>query len=243
MPTLLIDADGPLYQALSNAEKEVEWEDDVWMMTCDHKEAHATFVDRITSLKQAAGATKAILCFSDKGNFRKDVYPLYKANRKAVRKPMGFKEFREKVIAEFDGVIYPDLEADDTVGILATKHTDTIIFSDDKDLMQIPGKHLVQGEFIDVTEDEGDLFHLKQTLTGDAVDGYPGCPGIGPVKAEKFLSKSSDPAARWSTVVECYQMAGMTEEDALVQARVARILRASDYNFEAQKPVLWNPTK
>lgn len=243
MPTLIIDADGPLYQSLSNAEKEVEWEDDVWMMTCDHKEALISFNDRIANLQAAANADKVILCFSDKENFRKDVYPLYKANRKAVRKPMGFKEFRAKIIEERKGFVKPALEADDCVGILATKLPDTIIFSDDKDLMQIPGKHLIDGEVVMVTEEEGDTFHLKQTLMGDPVDGYPGCPNIGKVKAERILSALSDPSARWLAIVDAYAKEGLTEEDALVQARVARILRYSDWDGEAQKPVLWTPVK
>lgn len=243
MPTLIIDADGPMYQALSKAEKEVEWDDDVWMMTCDHNEARLTFADRIATLKSEAGCDKAILCFSDKGNFRKEVYPLYKSNRKAVRKPMGFKEFREEIIATYDGFIKPDLEADDCVGILATKLTDAIIFSDDKDLLQIPGKHLIAGEIVYITAEEGDLFHLKQSLMGDAVDGYPGCPGIGPVKADKILSSGTTTAERWELIVDTYDRANLTEEEALVQARVARILRVEDWDGDAQKPILWNPAK
>ena len=243
MPILIIDADGPLYQALSRAEKEVEWEDDVWMMTCDHKEALASFNDRIAFLTKQAKADKIILCFSDKANFRKDVYPLYKANRKAVRKPMGFKEFRESIIKDQNGFVKIALEADDCVGILATKLTDTIIFSDDKDLLQIPGKHLINGDIVDVTEEEGDLFHLMQTLTGDPTDGYPGCPGVGKVSAEKILSTSSNPAERWEAIVNAYAKAGFTEEDALVQARVARILRFSDWNSDKLEPILWTPQK
>ena len=243
LPTLIIDADGPLYQAMTNAEKEVEWEDDVWSLICDHKEALVSFNDRIAYLKDLAKADKVILCFSDKGNFRKEVYPLYKMNRKALRKPVGFKEFRAALIEDQKGFVKPDLEADDCVGILATKLSDTIIFSDDKDLMQIPGKHLIDGEIVEVTEEEGDTFHLKQTLMGDPTDGYPGCPGIGKVKADKLLSTLSDPVARWLAIVDTYASAGLTEEDALVQARVARILRVSDWDGEAQKPILWTPVK
>lgn len=36
---------------------------------------------------------------------------------------------------------------------------------------------------------------------------------------------------------------GMTEEDLLVQARVARILRATDWNFEKEEPILWTPER
>ena len=42
-------------------------------------------------------------------------------------------------------------------------------------------------------------------------------------------------------MVRPFKKAGLTEDDALVQARVARILRAEDFNFETQEVILWNP--
>lgn len=241
--TLIIDADGPLYQSMLSAEEETEWEEDVWTLTCDHRLARASFDERIRSLQADAKADTMILCFSDKENFRKDIFPPYKSNRKSTRKPVGYKEFRQKLIDQYDGFVRPRLEADDCVGILATKVSNAVIFSHDKDLMQIPGKHLIEGEIVEVTEDEADLFHLTQTLTGDAVDGYSGCPGIGPVKAASILSMHYDPADRWMAVVDAYTRAKLTEEEALVQARVARILRSSDWNSETKTPILWTPIK
>ena len=74
-----------------------------------------------------------------------------------------------------------------------------------------------------------------QTLIGDIADGYKGCPGIGAVKAKKLL----DEAPVWATVKDAYEKAGLTEEDALQQARMARILRSSDYPDGQVK--LWSP--
>lgn len=239
MTTLIIDADTILYQALSNAEQEVEFDEDVWMMTCDHRQARSSFDDRIEWLMKTSDADDYILCFSHSENFRKDVYPLYKANRKKLRKPMGFKEFREKVLHDYKHVVKPRIEADDCVGILATKLNDTIIYSDDKDLMQIPGKHLKDEATIEVSKHEGDRFHMLQTLTGDPVDGYPGCPGIGSVKAEKLIG--NDPTEWWPVIVDTYTKAGLTEKDALTMARVSRILRLSDWDTEKQEPILWMP--
>ena len=34
----------------------------------------------------------------------------------------------------------------------------------------------------------------------------------------------------------------MTEEDALVNARLAKILTADDYDFERKEPKLWSPS-
>lgn len=240
MTTLIIDADTILYQSLTNAEEETEFDDDLWMLTCDHRKARSSFDDRIDWLMKTSDADDYILCFSHAENFRKDVYPLYKANRKKTRKPMGFKEFREKVMTDYNNVVKPRLEADDTVGILATKLDDCIIYSEDKDLLQIPGKHMKDEATIEVTTYEGDRFHMMQTLTGDPVDGYPGCPGVGPVKAEKLLG--NDPSEWWGVVVDTYTKAGLTEADALTMARVSRILRLSDWDMEQQEPILWTPT-
>jgi DNA polymerase-1 len=72
---------------------------------------------------------------------------------------------------------------------------------------------------------------MYQTLVGDTSDGYPGCPGIGPVKAEKVLGMPPN----WQDVVGAYRAAKLTEADALVQARVARILRYGE------TPGTWTP--
>ena len=82
-----------------------------------------------------------------------------------------------------------------------------------------------------------DRFHLYQTLVGDQTDNYKGCPGVGPVKAETALGANPT----WASVVGCYEKAGLTEEDALVQARVARILRHGEYNKMTCEVKLWTP--
>jgi DNA polymerase-1 len=91
---------------------------------------------------------------------------------------------------------------------------------------------------IDVTEEDAWRNFLTQTLTGDVTDGFPGCPGIGPVTAKKLLDTKG---ATWETVKHVYLKAGLTEEDALTQARCARILHESDWDFEKGEVILWNP--
>ncbi|NBS69172.1 hypothetical protein EBT31_09700 [bacterium] len=46
----------------------------------------------------------------------------------------------------------------------------------------------------------------------------------------------------WETVVQTFEERGMTEEDALLNARLARILQYTDYNFDTDEPILWTPT-
>jgi DNA polymerase-1 len=45
----------------------------------------------------------------------------------------------------------------------------------------------------------------------------------------------------WEAIVEAYESKGFTEEDALVQARVARILRKDDWDFDNNCHKLWTP--
>ena len=241
MTRLLIDADILVYKAIASTEQEIEWEPDVWTIHTDLNDALEAFNEQINSIVERSGINDYLLCFSDSENFRKKIYKEYKANRASTRKPVGFKPFRTKVIEQFRGVVKPTLEADDVLGILATKNPDTtIIVSDDKDLMQIPGRHLVGDEVIVVTERAADKMFYTQVLTGDPVDNYPGCPGVGKVKAEAILSKPEAIEDPWDFIVEAYEKAGLTEKDALVQARCARILRCTDWNEKKQKVILWN---
>lgn len=211
-------------------------------MTTDLNDAREAFDVMLDTVINRSGLKKYTLCFTDKENFRKEIYPEYKTNRSSQRKPMGFKPFREEVISKYPSVQKPKLEADDVIGILATKpKSDFVIYSEDKDLKQIPGKHLTEFGIVEITKEEGDHFHMMQTLTGDPVDGYPGCPGIGKVKAERLLSASPD--THWEVVTNAYASVGLTEEDALVQARMARILQWDNWNKDTQEVILWTPPK
>lgn len=245
MPTfsLLIDADIIAYRSCAAAEKEVEWEADEWSITCDHAEARASFEEQVSYLKEQAGVANALLCFSDTSNFRKKVDPSYKGNRQS-RKPVGYKAFRHKLMEDHKiiSVCKPFIEADDCIGILATMaRVDTaIIWSADKDLKQIPGLHLTDEGVVTVSDRSADEFFYKQVLTGDQADNYSGCPRIGPKKAEAVLSSVED-GNYWPAVISVYEKAGLSEADALTQARLARILRASDWDKAKQEPILWTP--
>lgn len=189
-------------------------------------------------------------------NFRKTLYPDYKGKR--GNKPVLLAHVKEHIRSAYDTKIKEGIEADDTLGILATHPTlikgKKVIASIDKDLLQIPGRHFnpdtEQKRMI--SEQMADWFFLMQTLTGDQTDNYPGCPRVGPVKAKAILEQMPDGPIdpeishtewRWSLIVQAYQKRGLTEEDALVQARLARILRHTDYDFKRKEPILWTPSK
>ncbi len=232
------------------AEVPIQWTDDLWTLHAHMSTAQDVFDASVADIVAATGATNVIVALSDASNFRYRVYPRYKHNRKDKRPPLLRAALKEYVQARYDCFLRPDLEGDDVLGILSTSphivKGDKIIVSTDKDMKTVPGKLYNSGwkEYSEITERAADYHHLMQTLTGDATDGYPGCPGIGPKRAEAILSgmlKDDAPVADyWSKVVATYEKAGLSEEYALTQARVARICRA-DYDFKKKEVILWTP--
>lgn len=242
--TLLIDADIFVYRAAFSAQQEYEWDQGDVIVYADFEEAKLAFQDLVDGALADADWPDFIICLSDSEPcFRRDFFPTYKAQRGT--RPVLYGELRQWIIDQPKWRTYlrPRLEADDILGILATHpkivEGEKIIYSGDKDLRQIPGLHLdtKSGDLITVTAEEGEHFFLTQVLTGDPVDNYPGCPGIGPVKAARIL----DTDAPWPAIVAAYEDKGLTADDAILQARCARILRAGEYDFKNRSPILWNP--
>jgi len=80
----------------------------------------------------------------NKENFRKQIDSDYKSYRKGIRKPVCYKALRDWVIKTYPSKVYKNLEADDTIGILATGEykNKCIIISGDKDMRTIPANHI-----------------------------------------------------------------------------------------------------
>lgn len=259
---LLIDADVLAYVAASSREVATHWGDGHWTWHCEFDEVVSSFDTAVAALVDSLSADSVTLCLTDsEGNFRKGVYGSYKGHRSKVKKPLVLKAFKDFLIAERGAYFKPGLEGDDCMGILATRANpmkeERIIVSIDKDMKTIPGLYFNDGHPEDgvqrITEMDADLWFYKQVLMGDATDGYPGCPGVGPKKADDILNINPDQADTlermpddvrgivWRSIVRAYEKAGLSEDDAIVQARCARILRASDYDFKKKEPILWTP--
>lgn len=242
-PTLLIDGDLYLHRGTAAVEKEVRWDEENHMLFSNEEEGWTAVTYALEQLMDRFDVpqSRCIVTLSDPPLFRTSVDPTYKAKRVDTRKPVAFTAVRERIEAEWEVRKFPGLEADDVMGILATKGKDTIICSADKDMRQIPGRVWNGKDLLVIEEHEADFWFLMQTLTGDTSDGYKGCPGIGPAKAERLLGHEGTIETWWPKVVEEYQKAGLTEADAIVQARLARILRAEDWDFIKKVPKLWTP--
>lgn len=245
MTTLLIDADVVVYESCSSVEKEYHWGDDIWSLVSDAKEAKQIVDSKIHSLKKTLETDKVILVFSGMNNWRKEVLATYKAHRKGVRKPLAYAAVKQYVIDVYRSEMIETLEGDDVLGLLATgwkNIDDPIVVSTDKDMLTLPCKHYnprkPEAGIKVVSEEEADYNHLMQALVGDKADGYAGCPGVGPVTAEKLLKSDED---HWTSVVGAYEKKGLTEEDALVQAQIARILRHGEYDHTTNEVIYWQP--
>jgi DNA polymerase-1 len=244
--TLLIDGDIVLYQHATAVEEAFDWGDDLWTLHADASEAKQRLDYWVKNVMEKFNAGRCIFALTGNDNWRLQVMPSYKAHRKTTRKPVVYKALKEYIRVAYRVYETPTLEADDVLGLLATGaypgiKEPLIVVSADKDLKTIPCRLYNPNDDSDrvVSVEEANWNHLYQTLVGDASDGYPGCPGVGAKTAAKLLDEHG---ATWETVVDAYTKAGLNVQDALRQARVARILRKGEYSLRTNKVKLWSPT-
>tara|TARA_R100001594_G_scaffold78881_1_gene113509 strand:- start:129 stop:893 length:765 start_codon:yes stop_codon:yes gene_type:complete len=235
---ILCDADFIVYKACAAAETEVDFGNDVILVTSNFSNAYSAVKREISKLENKLGSfSSMILFFSDSVNFRKKIMPDYKGHRNR-KKPCGYKRVINALKKEYKVIIKPGLEADDSMGIYATKYPGNIIASPDKDMRQIPGQLYNFDETFTIPPKDGAKWHLIQSISGDQTDGYGGVPGIGVKRAEALFNEKG---YSWKTVLEAFKDKGLSEEEALINARLARILTAEDYDFDKKEPKLWSP--
>ena len=153
----------------------------------------AEFVDKtIKSIFKDAFLTHYIIFLSGSSNFRNGIASIqeYKGGRK-IEKPLYFYEIRNYLKDNYNTFYVHGAEADDAVAVWQTYYgKNSIICSDDKDLLQIPGDHfnLRTKKIITIGEVEANYRVYHQLLTGDSTDNIRGIEGIGPAKANKILA-------------------------------------------------------
>lgn len=255
---LLIDGDIVAYRFSVDVTSQYDWGDGTESTTADIGLAEQRVNKWLEHMTNRLQAGSYVIALSDPSRryFRHDLWSDYKAHRTHGAAPAILPEVKQMLRDKFDAKIKPNLEADDVLGILSTwpdhcPGCEKIIVSLDKDMATIPGLHFDYNKdkaVRSVSEAQANYNHLMQTLSGDTCDGFKGCPGIGPKRAAKILALDNftgNPQqvqySRWIAVVEGFEKRGLTAEDALRNARMARILRAEDWNFTTQKAIPWNP--
>ena len=236
---LLIDCDFVVYKCCAAAEAEIDFGDDVIVVTSSFKEAYSCVKRELNRIANKFGSfDEMILFFSDSKNFRKDIQKSYKGHRNR-KKPCGYRRVIKKLNDEYPVIKMAGLEADDSMGVYSTKYPGNIIVSPDKDMKQIPGMLWNFEESTLIKPEDGAKWHLIQAMAGDNTDGYAGVPGIGVKRAVALFEEKG---YSWETVVEAFKEKGLSEDIALENARLARILTTEDYDDEKMEPILWNPS-
>ena len=252
-PVGLLDGDIIAYQASLKVEKEIDWGDgDGAYRTADDGEAARVAVSIAHKWLDLSKLDEAVVCFSPRKTgwgttFRYHVYPQYK-DKRTGEKPLAYWAAVSALEAEFPFQRFTGLEADDVMGILQTsdRFDRSVILSMDKDMQTIPGMLFNPDKDRKprrVTKAAADRFWMYQSLTGDVVDCYPGCTGVGDIRANSIVGEAPpNVKAMWRAVHEAFLNRGHSTSHAITQARLARILRSEDYTEERETIALWHPT-
>lgn len=222
----LIDMDLVLYRCAASAEN-----DDLGIAIYRVNELLDTLLE-----KTNATSYRAFISSGD--NFRKKIYPEYKANRTAAR-PIHLEALQQYSLKELSAELSPPtLEADDAMGIFQDKvDNQSVICSLDKDMLQVPGLHYQWAfgtskwqkdeKFITQTELEGLRLFYEQCLKGDKADNVKGIAGLGEVKARKLLQGVSAEEDMFDIVRGQYS----NDEEFKMNAQCLWILRSLDDTF------------
>lgn len=240
MTTALVDADIVAYQAAAKTASKFDDE-----LVGDPNKACREADLILDNWMRRVKPNQIVMCWSctTRKYFRHDIYPEYKGNRKGERPPC-LSEVTEYLKDKHRSVSYRGLEADDVLGILGMSPDliNPVVVSIDKDMMTLPVKFYNPSKMMRPLRQNlgmADRLMFKQALMGDSTDGYKGVPGCGPAKAEKILDQCR-PSNMWEGVLQAFLDSNLTEQYALTMVRLARILRAEDYN-ENGDVRLWLP--
>lgn len=171
----------------------------------DVEDAYMKVDSFIKSIIEVVGCSEEDirLFIAGEGNYRYDILPDYKANRKNKDKPKHHKAIRDYIINVWDAVVVNGQEVDDALGINQTE--DSVICSADKDLNCIPGMHYnwspkyIERGVYSVTEEEANRFFYTQCLSGDSTDNIPGLKKLkGRVATKKIKGVLDELKDRYS---------------------------------------------
>lgn len=251
----LIDADTVVFGAVSVHQYEyydIEKGEDAFGINLEDALSHS--LDHVEKILAATGCKSAELYFTAGMNFRYQVDPDYKANRKGLHRPPGLKETKVAMLEHYPGKVCLEWEADDEVTYLKKKDPEKyILCAVDKDVLKAtPGKHWnyyssarynIEPKWVDVDDTTAIRHNFLQAIIGDPTDGIKGVPGIGAKGAEKFIPKEpNNDIDCWLGVVKAFESKGLTILDALVTYQLVSMHQLVDDENGEPKLELFNPT-
>lgn len=189
----LIDADTVTYRCAASAENDPL---DIALERAD------SLIERIL---YETGSQVAELWLTGSNNFRYDINPQYKANRKNKPRPKWLEPLREHLVIGWGAKVSDGNEADDELGISqCSTSDDTVICGNDKDLLTIPGQHFnfVTGVHRIISPHEGLQNFYFQMIMGDTSDNIFGFDGKARSKVPNFLKPMVDEFLSLQTEIE-----------------------------------------
>jgi 5'-3' exonuclease len=176
-------------------------------------EAQNNFKELVEDVSNSLFTKDYVMAIGGPDNFRVDLFPDYKGNRKKAKdnRPEWFNDLKSWA-SKLEGSVETDnCEADDLVRIWALEcdaaGIGRAVVSVDKDLHCIPGTHYNprKKEIYQISEEYAERFYWQQVLQGDSTDNIPGLPRVGPVKAKKLLEGAVTHKEMRDVVCRAYQ--------------------------------------
>lgn len=165
-------------------------------------------INMLKKLPKQLNTDHIAVVFDAKGkNFRHELYPEYKANRKPMADELRAQispvhEMVQKL--GFPLIVIDAVEADDVIGTLAKRFAkeghEVVISTGDKDMAQLVDAHITLIDTMknEITDREKVIAKFGVTpdqiidylaLMGDTSDNIPGVPKVGPKTAVKWLAE------------------------------------------------------
>lgn len=236
---LIIDIESYLYKSLSHCEKLIQDKTNpkIFYQGYDISLAEKYIDDNIDRLCKTLNTKQFELVVGDVKNFRKILFPQYKANRKP--KPEIYQYVYNLIRDKYGFTSLPYLEGDDTCRIIFEDKNykpeyQKVIVSIDKDFYSVPCnffRDLNNNTTIEKIEKNDAEQHLYyQVLVGDTADNYKGIPNFGDKKYQELIDNKGD-LLSGRDVLDLYHKNNLTNDDFKYNYRCAEIVNQINYNY------------
>lgn len=214
------------------------------------------FMNILIKVVQDVSADKLVVAFDMRGhNFRKDIYPEYKANRKGMPDDLAEQmPVLHDLLAKMHVTVVEKagVEADDIIGtVTLNSGMDNYVVSGDRDMLQLVSPNVtvlltkrgVTEVEIVTPETLQENYHLSpaqvieyKALRGDTSDNIPGVRGIGEKTAMSLLEKYGDIDCIFANVDKekgaLHDKLVDGKEMAYVSKQLATIVRNADVQYD-----------
>ena len=191
---LLVDADSLIFASCYSNDKQGQFYTDIEDAI---NKFDQQFMKIVNDLEEIFEIEKVITFNGSKGNFRKKITTVYKANRKKQDLPPLLHDMHDYVKKQYNSVYGYGIETDDLVSAYWFSlskdlgRENVMIVSIDKDYRQFPALiynyHYNHREIIDITPEQAMFNFYSQMIEGDTADNVNYFKGKGKKFAKNYL--------------------------------------------------------